>query len=184
MFDPFLKTFKVPNKVCDNLIKYFNKNKKLQTPGIAGGKIKPNIKKSTDICFLYTDNSCIELKNYVEAMLNCFQEYKKTIPEIDIYCERFGLDAGINVQKYKKGEAFFDWHYENNRPDDERIFVFMTYLNDVKEGGETEWYFQKIKIKPKKGLTVFWPADWTYLHRGCPSKKETKYIATGWFIKI
>ena len=57
----------------------------------------------------------------------------------------------------------------------------MTYLNDVTEGGETEWYYQKLKIKPKKGLTVIWPADWTYQHRGIPSKTHHKYIITGWF---
>jgi hypothetical protein len=56
----------------------------------------------------------------------------------------------------------------------------MTYLNDIKEGGETEWFHQKLKIKPEKGLTVIWPAEWLYLHRGCVAKKETKYIITGW----
>ena len=57
----------------------------------------------------------------------------------------------------------------------------MTYLNDVVDGGETEWYYQNIKIKPVKGLTVIWPTDWTYTHRGLTSPTQTKYIATGWF---
>ena len=60
----------------------------------------------------------------------------------------------------------------------------MTYLNDVSEGGETAWYFQNLKMKPEKGLTVFWPADWMYLHRGFPHKKGKKYIITGWFTKV
>jgi len=57
----------------------------------------------------------------------------------------------------------------------------MTYLNDIKEGGETEFYYQKLKIKPETGLTLIWGTDWTTTHRGIPSKTETKYIATGWY---
>ena len=30
----------------------------------------------------------------------------------------------------------------------------MTYLNDIKDGGETEFYYQKLKVKPEKGLTL------------------------------
>ena len=57
----------------------------------------------------------------------------------------------------------------------------MTYLNDVTDGGETEFMYQKLKIKPKKGLTLIWPADWTHTHRGIPSMTQVKYIATGWY---
>ena len=61
-----------------------------------------------------------------------------------------------------------------------RHLVFMTYLNDVNNGGETEFLNQRIKFKPQKGLTLVWPADWTHSHRGLVSLTETKYITTGW----
>ena len=38
-----------------------------------------------------------------------------------------------------------------------------------------------LKIKPKKGLTVLWPTDWTYTHRGIASPSQLKYIITGWY---
>ena len=57
----------------------------------------------------------------------------------------------------------------------------MTYLNDVEKGGGTEWIHQKLKVKPEKGKTVIWPAEWTHTHRGIVAPKETKYIATGWY---
>jgi hypothetical protein len=56
----------------------------------------------------------------------------------------------------------------------------MTYLNDVTDGGETEFFYQKLKIKPEKGLTLIWPSDWPWTHRGIPSHTEDKYITTGW----
>jgi hypothetical protein len=56
----------------------------------------------------------------------------------------------------------------------------MTYLNDVESGGETEFLYQNLKIKPQKGLTLIWPTDWTHTHRGIPSMEEEKMIVTGW----
>ena len=57
----------------------------------------------------------------------------------------------------------------------------MTYLNTVKKKGETEFYYQKLKIKPETGLTIIWPSDWTHTHRGITSNTEEKYIVTGWY---
>ena len=57
----------------------------------------------------------------------------------------------------------------------------MIYLNDVEEGGETEWLYQQLKIKPKKNTAVIWPGSFTHLHRGNPPISGTKYILTGWF---
>ena len=54
----------------------------------------------------------------------------------------------------------------------------MTYLNNVKNGG-TEFINQKIITEAEKGLTLFWPSDWTHTHRGVVSKQD-KYILTGW----
>ena len=75
------------------------------------------------------------------------------------------------------------WHCEKSGDEGNinRHLVFMTYLNDVTDGGETEWYYQKEKIKPEKGLTVIWPAEWMFTHRGVISKTQTKYITTGWY---
>jgi hypothetical protein len=56
----------------------------------------------------------------------------------------------------------------------------MTYLNTIKDGGETEFLYQKIKFKPKKGLSLIWPTDFTHTHRGIPSPTEEKMIVTGW----
>ncbi len=56
----------------------------------------------------------------------------------------------------------------------------MTYLNDVEDGGITKFEHFDIKIKPKKGKTLIWPAEWTHAHSGEVLNKGTKYIVTGW----
>ena len=56
----------------------------------------------------------------------------------------------------------------------------MTYLNDVPKDGETEFFHYGLKIKPEKGKTIIWPAEWTHAHRGNPTTVKEKYITTGW----
>tara|TARA_R110002020_G_scaffold233112_1_gene444871 strand:- start:1026 stop:1292 length:267 start_codon:yes stop_codon:yes gene_type:complete len=62
-----------------------------------------------------------------------------------------------------------------------RQLVYMLYLNDVTDGGGTEFINQDIKTQAKKGNLVIWPSDFTHRHRGIVSPTQTKYIATGWF---
>lgn len=98
--------------------------------------------------------------------------------------KEWGLVEEFNIQYYKPNEAFYEWHCEratNTQPNCNRHLVWMTYLNDVSDNGETEFYYQELKIKPEKGKTVIFPADWTHTHRGIPSKTQDKYIITGWF---
>ena len=91
---------------------------------------------------------------------------------------RYSLLGKWNIQYYKAGQGYKDWHCERSYNND-RILVWMTYLNDVPNGG-TEFLYQKITSPAKKGLTLFWPTDWTHTHRGQISPDHEKYIATGW----
>ena len=90
---------------------------------------------------------------------------------------------GFNIQKYEPGGAYFNWHSERTGPGivSYRHLAFMTYLNDIDDQGETEFWHQKIKITPRKGLTLIWPSDWTYTHTGITSPTQEKYIITGWY---
>jgi len=56
----------------------------------------------------------------------------------------------------------------------------MIYLNDVEEGGETEFLYYARRIKPTQGTLLIWPAYFTHAHRGNPPLSNTKYIITGW----
>jgi len=73
------------------------------------------------------------------------------------------------------------FHAENlNWNNHTRTMAWMVYLNDVEEGGETEFLYQKLRVKPKKGTVLIWPGSYTHLHRGNPPMTD-KYIATGWY---
>ena len=101
-------------------------------------------------------------------------------------CNEYGawsVIEPVNIQYYKPSQGYHAWHTErttHKEPEGHRHLVFMTYLNDVNAKGETEFYHQKMKVKPRKGLTLIWPADWTHTHRGVTSHTQEKYIITGW----
>jgi hypothetical protein len=56
----------------------------------------------------------------------------------------------------------------------------MVYLNDVLDGGETEFLYQSRRVKPREGRVVIFPVQWTHTHRGNPPLSGEKYIATSW----
>tara|TARA_E500000331_G_C16992325_1_gene598335 strand:+ start:60 stop:647 length:588 start_codon:yes stop_codon:yes gene_type:complete len=86
------------------------------------------------------------------------------------------------IQKTKPSEGYHVWHDENsNYGDKERLLAWMIYLNDVEEGGETEFLYQQKRFKPKKNVALIWPGSWPWLHRGNPPISGDKYILTGWF---
>lgn len=87
----------------------------------------------------------------------------------------------MKIQKTKIGAGYHVWHYENSHPQVmRRALVYCLYLNDVEEGGETEFLYYHRRIKPKKGTLMIFPAGFTHTHRGNPPLSNEKYLLNGW----
>jgi prolyl 4-hydroxylase len=178
----FIGNYTVPEELCDRLIDFFEQNIRYHEPGVvsnsSGDHVVPKEKISTDMHFGGIDDEIVNEYHYhLQLALN---EYIKEYPEVNGIV-RF-LPSVFRIQKYEKNEGYFKWHSERNVSNYNRCLVYMTYLNDVNDSGETEFKYQEVKVKPKKGRTLIWPADWTHTHRGITSKTETKYILTGWYL--
>ena len=94
------------------------------------------------------------------------------------------FSAGWKFQRSDTGGGFHQWHHEqgSGRESPGRFAVWMLYLNDVEEGGKTEFKHQELEFKPTAGTLVIWPAAYTHIHRANPDLVGKKYIATGWFV--
>ncbi len=57
-----------------------------------------------------------------------------------------------------------------------RMLSCVTFLNDVEEGGELEFFNQKIKIIPEKGRVVIWPSYFTHIYKHHIPISSDKYI--------
>ena len=180
----------IKESICDDLVSFFDNNPDRHTSGeVYGtcGKHKgqlinnANTKQSTDINFFpNSPEDVIILQDYMEQLNLCIVEYEKRFERAK-YLDQYGVIEPINIQKYEPGEGFYQWHCERaGRTQSSRCLVFMTYLNDVPEGG-TDFLYQDLSTPAEKGLTVIWPSDWTHTHKGHISYEHRKYIITGWF---
>merc|ERR1712228_870204 len=67
----------------------------------------------------------------------------------------------LQVLRYEVGEHYLEHHdfidLQYDMPCGPRLLTLFVYLNDVEEGGETEFPRLGIKVKPKKGKAILWP---------------------------
>jgi hypothetical protein len=106
-----------------------------------------------------------------------------------LYAEKYGVLSNIathtirflKVQKTVVGGGYHVWHNEDDNVHTmRRIMTFILYLNEIEEGGETEFLYYPKRIKPTTGKLILWPAGYTHAHRGNPPLSGIKYILTGW----
>ena len=113
------------------------------------------------------------------TLQECFNEYVRVfghLRTVPMY------SCVQKVQMTPAGGGYHVWHDENSHLEHaNRCLVWMIYLNDDYEGGETEFLYYKKRIQPEKGKLLIWPAGMTHAHRGGLVLKGTKYIVTGWF---
>ena len=178
----FIREYYIPEILCDHIIEYYHNNKEQQEPGLCGAGIAESVKKSTDIT-INARNDDYPFNSYKSELSKCLEQYKKTFSYIDMMWS-FGLSSFYNIQHYLPNEGFYKLHTERNGSLDstiKRLLVFMTYLNDVEDGGTEFPHFNKI-VKAKKGKTLIWPSDWTHAHKGQVSTTKEKMIVTGWYV--
>lgn len=167
---------------CDKWLGLYNSNLDKTNQGKYGvdGLVDYDIKHSVD---LEIHSGYINLFKYDSFLNECKRRYIEKYPAVE--CEEdFTITSSFYIQRYPAGGGFKVWHKERSSsklPNVSRHLVFMTYLNDVRDGGGTEFFYQGVKIGADKGLTLMWPADWTFTHRGIVSPTEEKTIITGWF---
>ena len=178
--DNFIQGTYLEDDVLDWLLQYYDKYENLRVEGASEIGVNKTIKDSKDI--ILNNLQCPMRIRYQHYLHKSLLHYIKKYPYSNYYAA-FGYAEHPQIQHYAPGGGFHSWHTERTGPDlpvVSRHLVYMTYLNDVNDAGETEFLHQNIKVKPEKGLTLIWPSDWTFTHRGIPSPTEDKYIITGW----
>lgn len=115
------------------------------------------------------------------AIQSCIADYVSRSPIL----QSLALQAtGYKVQMYPQGEGHFRWHADAvGGASADRVVAMVLYLNDVARGGETEFFHQGLKIAPRAGQLVLFPAGWNYMHCGHTPTSGDKYIIST-FIRI
>jgi hypothetical protein len=108
------------------------------------------------------------------------------------YNERLGLTLpvpnrprieDIRIKRYRAGsDERFEPHFDALDDKANRFLVFLWYLNDVAEGGETEFCNLGIKVAPRTGRLLMFPPYWMFQHAGLAPISNDKYIVSTYLL--
>lgn len=170
---------------CDKIIDYYEWSAK-------NNRIWPRTENDTikkdNSCTLNPTSSIDFPSEKIDFLINefnagfwdvCYKDYRETYGILNDL-DRHTIFT-YKVQKTLPAEGYHIWHCENGEKCfNSRIAVYTLYLNDVKEGGETEFLYLSKRVSAKKGRLIIWPANFPWTHRGNPPLSGEKYIMTGW----
>jgi len=178
----------ITKEMCDEAISLYEKENRFNhTVNRLGGEKASILKKQDQQFFLMGDNLDVWWETCKVLMVNldlAWNHYAKNTGALDVYDGGPFHFTSMKIQKTLPTEGYHVWHIEHGKgfENEPRAFVFSVYLNDVEEGGETEFLHFSKRVKPKTGRIVFWPAGFPYVHRGNPPLSGEKYLLTSWIL--
>jgi hypothetical protein len=174
-----------PDYIMDAAIKWFKQQefKKKTYNRLAQGD-RNNLKSDTScsLNIVQKEGWAQEILGLPENIMMAVKDYLREVP-LDQYIGYKNLEFNtMKIQKTVPGGGYHLWHIEScgTLQNLKRVLVYSLYLNDVEEGGETEFLYQSVRVKPVRGRMVIWPASFPFVHRGNPPLKKEKYILTSW----
>jgi hypothetical protein len=178
----------IPEAECKKVITFYEEQNKLKrTLNRISSEGAPALKKQDQQLFcnhndvdVWWDQLKVMMFNF-EAAWKHYDEQTGAVSAFDQDDLHF---TALKIQKTLPTEGYHVWHLEHGKAFEalQRAFVFSIYLNDVEEGGETEFLHFSKRVKPKTGRIVIWPSSFPYLHRGNPPLSGEKYILTSWMM--
>lgn len=190
MKDKFIyeNDFSLCPKLCEEVIEMFEKSSN-KYDGMTIGGVNKKVKDTTDLVISksgkWTDiYECLEnelkynISKYKSSVQGKYADSQFNIINYD-HLEM----TPFMVQRYIQNEGKYLYHNDFHMDKSKSIYRVMTYvfyLNDVIEGGETEFFGGEIRIQPKRGKLILFPSSWTFPHCGKMPISSNKYIITGW----
>jgi hypothetical protein len=178
----FTKKNSLPSEFCSHVIDKFEKDER-KFQGLTGKGVDLDVKRSWDLLITNLDGWEEEDNVFYNSLLDAVGEYRDKVKSLNpnFKVPDYGMqsDSGYQIQRTKVNE-FYKIHQDSaTEAPGWRFLTYIWYLNDVYEGGKTQFINGK-SVKPKEGKILLFPATWEYHHQGLPPISNTKYISTGW----
>ena len=111
---------------------------------------------------------------YLDLIYSATSSYSKTFMNNG----QFFIVEGFNILKYQTGHEY-KAHFDGTT-NSHRAISPILYLNDNYTGGEIEFVFHNVTIKPSPGMLVVFPSNYAYSHIAHPVETGTKYAIVTW----
>lgn len=172
----------VSEEICDKLLWWFTTNKHLQHQALMKNpKTDKNHVDETQKVAVQSWADQYSFSLIKESIDLALSEYRNNIG----YPKNYNLvSKDYNVRVYPQGKGLFNDHIDTGTAQTfDRLLAFILYLNDVTEGGETEFLNTGRKIKPVKGKALIFPCNYLFPHKGNIPISGDKYIATAFLYR-
>jgi 2OG-Fe(II) oxygenase superfamily len=171
----------LPRAFCARLIEAFHETQSMHVERARGWRAGLDDSAWTEL----------DLSALADDALNTF--FRERIGEYlgrynrDI-CLQIGVPASpllaeLRLKRYRPGtDEKFQLHFDSINEVANRYLVYLWYLNDVAEGGETEFPGLGVKVAPRAGRLLMFPPYWLYQHAGLPPRSGDKYILSTYML--
>ncbi len=181
--DHFVRTYDQPGPPtwCAELIERFEQLQRFQQANGAG--IRPGLEQSAwtelDIGRIADADFRAKINQFI---VESFIQYNKDLG-LSMPISPPRQHAELIVKRYRAGtDESFQLHFDALGEVSNRYLVFLWYLNDVDEGGATEFPDLRLAIAPKAGRLLVFPPYWMFQHRGTPPISGDKYILSTYLV--
>jgi len=171
----------LPTEFCRQLVAGFEQMSGSQL--VNGKGVRPGLESSR-----WTE---LNMSRYADSAMKEFF-YKL----IDQYLQRYNADVGLGLpiplsdrtadlvmKRYSASQDDgFQPHFDSMYDKANRYMVFLWYLNDVAEGGETRFTDLNIDVQARCGRLLVFPPYWMYQHAGMPPKSNDTYILSTYLL--
>lgn len=167
---------------CADVIRRFEASPHLFEGVCIGADNRPEVNRShkvTTELAISQDSTWQDIDDVLKGKyVEYLNRYAEEFPDISAIAGRLSSEE-FRLKKYEVG-GFFDWHIDGTGPEFHRVLAIQFYFNDVHEGGDTEFKFQALSVKPVRGRLLIFPTAWTYRHRGARVVSNAKYVCTNY----
>ena len=181
-------------EICQHLIERYDAEPSLKYEGVTAAGLDKTIKDTRDMMIPENDSWAdinqllsTELQKHMKLYIASVEKGEHYKKEHNYGKEYHHLDEQLlqvnnfMLQRYEQNQGKYVYHHDgSNDSKQSRAVTYLWYLNDVVEGGETDFFGGSFQVKPEAGKLLLFPACWCYPHRGNMPLSSSKYIVTGW----
>jgi len=178
------------HEICDRIIQQYEESS-IKYEGVTLSGLDKNIKDTCDLSIPenwdeINQGLIVELEKHMNIYIKLIESganYRKdnNYGNEFHHFHEYTQQHPFIIQRYEKNIGKYVYHDDSKVEQTKtRTITYIWYLNDVIEGGETEFFGGSFKVRPEKGKLLLFPALWCYPHRGNIPISSNKYIVTGW----